>query len=343
MKRILLTILAVLVLAGPAFGATWYAQGSTPNFDTQDGDHVSSVWNDAANGSGAWLDWDTGPATGDVFDANAVTGIVVNIDPKGTAGATKVVLNNPSGGTFVITTGTITVTADIGVSGNTATADTLTVSGGTVTILGNIYGGTGGADGLAISGSSTTVTIGASGSPVTITGGNASVSYGVNDTHTSTTTTVYADITGGSNGSAHGYFDAGSSGTTNITGDITGSVGSGFSTNRSGAAVNITGDCIGSNTAKSGYGCVASSTLAITVIGNIVNGDREVGITGTIQWTPGAENYIKFDGGKTPSYYGLPPDGDKVLTTDYYIKSDDGVYTQGSASASSGGGGAWGF
>lgn len=64
---------------------------------------------------------------------------------------------------------------------------------------------------------------------------------------------------------------------------------------------------------------------------------------------------MKFNGGGTVVYAsaGLGSDSDgtqitgentaaKVSTGTYFIKKDDGVHTQGSAS-SSGGGGAWGF
>ena len=51
---ILLAALMVCGLCSPAWATTWYAQGSTVNIDAFTS-YKSTVWNDAANGSGNWM------------------------------------------------------------------------------------------------------------------------------------------------------------------------------------------------------------------------------------------------------------------------------------------------
>ncbi len=335
MKKFLLSILLVLALVTSSFATTYYAQSGTANMSAIE-------WDTISGGGGTDLVW-ANRLAGDVFEANAQTGIVVDQDPG--VGGEKVVLNTATnGGGFVITTLAAgrNVTADIGVSGKTGTTDVLTVSGTntfTLTILGNIYGGgTTNADGLVLSGSGTIVTIGAVGSPVTIVGGSTSACYGVNDSRTVTTATVYANITAGSNATAGGYIDSGATGTTAITGNVTGATGAGYSTNRASVAT-VTGNCTGSATASAGVGCKGTSAAGESITGNIINGAREVGASGSVTWTPAASNYIQTVGG-TDVYASQAPSITKVLSDTSVVVSTTGVYTAGTAS---GGGGAWGF
>jgi hypothetical protein len=341
MKRITFIILFLIVLSGNCFAATWYACGTTPTFSHVSGGTTSDVWNAAAACNGAWLDWSTGPATGDVFLANGVTGIIVDVDPKGTAGATSVVLNTATnGGTFVHTTGNLTITADLGVVTHTGTTDVLTWSGGNLILLGNIYGGgTTNADGLVMSGTGT-LTIGSVGTPVVIKGGGSGA------TATSCTgatiantggSTIYADITGGPGNFSDGLKVSAASGTITITGAITGGPGTGTSAygldHTGNATVNSTGNCTGGATASS-HGCVNVSATGVTTItgdciatstaaiysccgcwgsgagglvttGNIVNTEVSTGAFGKVSWNPSTpKKYIKFLGGGSAIYIG---------------------------------------
>jgi hypothetical protein len=332
MKKILLIIL-LLLFSSLANATVWYGCGANDSNINAD-----NFWEDAVGCDGSILTWDNQVA-GDTFEANGKTGIVVNVDPKGAGGsAGKVVLNTAAGGGFVHETGNITITADIGVSGNTGTTDVLTISGGTVTVLGNIYGGgTTNADGLVISGSSTAVTIGASGSPVTIGGGAASGCYGVNDIHTASTTTVYANSTGHATYAAGiGYVFSGVTGTVNYTGNCTGAKAEGCRMGGSGSTFNVTGICTGSGIDAAASGFNGSGGGSAVVTGNIINGARATGVSGNITWTPGAANYIQFVGG-TDVYASQAPAKNKVLSDTSVVVSTTGAYEAGTATATGGG------
>jgi hypothetical protein len=111
-------------------------------------------------------------------------------------------------------------------------------------------------------------------------------------------------------------------------------------------------DCQGSDTTLAS-GCVTAGGAKITVTGNLINGPSSTFGYGKIVWEPAsAQNYIKFNGGGTVIYAsaGLGSDAGgtqitgantaaKVASGTYFVKKDDGVYTQGSKA----GGGAWGF
>jgi len=210
-------------------------------------------------------------------------------------------------------------------------------------------GGTTGAA-LAISGNGNlnpVFTIGSSGTPVTITAGSASAMNGVTDSHAAGTVVVYATLSAPGFASAHGYAFSGTSGSVTGYGTATGSVGIGLNLTNVGTAT-WNGDCVGSDVGNVA-GCQAASSGAITLVGNSVNGARGVGVQGTIRSglvAPAAGvtgNYVKFNGGGTPAYFGPnTDDATKALSTFYYIDPTDGGSEQGSAT-SGGGGGAWGF
>jgi hypothetical protein len=184
-----------------------------------------------------------------------------------------------------------------------------------------------------------------------ITGGSASSAYGVRLEHTLGNIPITGTVTGGSGTASHGIYSA-SAGKFALTGNATGVVGGGVYS-ASTSIFTVAGDCIASSGTNSQYGCGCGGQTGYgTITGNIVNGPRSVGIYGACRWTPTAPSsdktghYIKFDGGGTAKYYGKVTDetaaneASKVATGEYFIKSDDGATTQGTATAG-GGGGAW--
>lgn len=206
-------------------------------------------------------------------------------------------------------------------------------------------GGTTGAA-LSITGSAAgaaRVTIGSSGTPVTITGGSASGMHGVADAHTVGETKAYANINGGSHIAAYGYYQGGSSGTFVGYGTATAYTGHGYSAQGTGTGT-WNGDCVGSATARAFYGCYGYGA-AVTITGSIIAADGSMGASGKVIWAPSnAQKYIKIDGGGTEIYAsaGLGSDAGgtqvsaantaaEVKTTSYFVKKDDGVYTQGTA------------
>lgn len=333
MRRILLTICVVLVLVSPGWAKTWYACAGSRNIDAVDSGTTSNLWySDAACSGGYYYSWtatfDDNMSAGDILEANAQTAILVNVNPGATG--KKVHLKNLNGGNFTFTVNTLgatTINADI----TAGTADCLLVSGagsvGTeLTIVGNLTGGgTSGAD-------------------------------AVYDTHTGAgaIVAVTGALTGGTSTQTPGYNFSSSTGSVTITGNVTASANCYALRVLGTASVTVEGDCIGTDTAEHSA-CYAPSG-PIIVTGNIVNGTRSTGGQGTIRWQPSSsQKYMKFNGGGTVVYAsaGLGSDSDgtqitgentaaKVSTGTYFVKKDDGVHTQGSAS-SSGGGGAWGF
>jgi len=181
-----------------------------------------------------------------------------------------------------------------------------------------------------------------------ITGGSASAANGVTDSHTAGKVIVTGDITGGSNVNAFGYTWSGGTGTLTITGNATGRTANGLNITGTGAGTaGMTGNCVGSDTAVA-VGCNGSSTVALTVAGNIINGDRAWGASGSVRWNPTAPSdgvnghYIKIDGGGTPLYVGKNTETQaKALTDFYYFTGASATSTVGTATTT--GGGAWGW
>jgi hypothetical protein len=141
-----------------------------------------------------------------------------------------------------------------------------------------------------------------------------------------------------------------------VNGNVTGFGQTYGLVNLSTGVTTINGDCIAGTGGVYAVGCVASSSGPIIVTGNIINSTRTTGVWGTIIWAPStAQKYVKFlltVAGPTYTYAseGLGSDSGgtqitgantaaAISTGKYFIKKDDGVYTQGTATG--GGGGAW--
>ena len=325
-KKLIFFILSYLVIISPADAATWYAQKGSCNIDSVSGGTSSDVWNSVSVGGGTWLDWSTGPATDDIFEANAQTGLVINTDPKGTSGATKVHLKNTGGGGFTSTTSVtpITITAD----GTAVGAALLVISG---TANANPC--------LTIAGDTTW------------TGGDGSSEYAISDTHTVGTVVFGSSghpvvVIAGSNSSAYGYYTATVSPASGYV-QATGVSAVGWM-NNGGVGHSLIGVCTGSGTSVSAPGCFAAhSSSFINFTGNIISGGKSVGAQGAIRYTQIAPalgvtgNYVKYDGGGTPVYCGSNTDDtSKALSTFFYIDPTDGTSVQGAAT-SGGGHGAW--
>ncbi len=308
MKRLLIIAFLCLILTPSAWPVTYYAC-ATANIN------AANEFNAAQTCDGTAYTFGTGgfPESGATLDANAYT-VTINVDIN--LGYLITLVNSNAAGSFTVATSLtpLTLICNIGAS-----------SGGSAGV------------GLTITGdanAANVLTIGAVGTPVDIYGGSAANKSGVMDSHTLGTVIVYADITGGSNASAYGYRPNTANGTVNIIGNATGAVSAGI-INMAASTVNITGNCIGSST-LGGYGCQAASTGPIILTGSIINGTREVGVIGTIQYIPGtygSTNYVKFDGGGTPIYMSLPPAAAGILTTSNYINKDSGAVTAGTATS----------
>lgn len=284
---------------------TWYAQDGAGNMSTRN-------WNDAAGGGGSALVWNN-QATGDTFDANGQTGIAIDVDPKGTGGATSVnLVNTSAAGAFTYATAAnITITANITAGAVVCLAITGNSGGGT--IIGNI------------------------------TGGSAGAAHGVNDGHAVVTITVTGNLIAGSSTSTSAYVFSGSSGSIVINGNVTGGAiaGSavGLTTSAAGTAT-VNGDVTGGSGLGSAYGVTASGAGAVTITGNLINSAICVAANGRIVWAPSnAQKYIKFDGGGTVVYASKPPSGASILSSASYVDSATGTYTAGTASS----GGSHGF
>jgi len=319
MKKILLFLFALLLFASPVFAASYYGCASA-----------------AINADSTFCTTPTGSCAGEtpVTAATALAGThslfangcTITIPEALVMTAAK--LSNKDDGTAMVDGGQFTVTT----TGWTHTTTHVTAAieaGGTT------------AEALNISGNANlnpVFTLTAS----TITGGSAAGIHGVESAHTVGTLVIDGGgtITGGSNTTAHGFYQSGA-GPLAITGNVAAATGSGLLVTGACTAT-LTGNCTGSDASAGVYGCLQSSSSTLTVTGNLIGGDKGVAVGGRVVWTPGATNYVSFDGGGTPVYVGLPPDLDKVLSTDYRIDSTDGSYDQGTASTS-GGGGAWGF
>jgi hypothetical protein len=179
------------------------------------------------------------------------------------------------------------------------------------------------------------------------TGGSATSAYGIKLEHTTGLVPITGNATGGSGISAHGIYNS-SAGKFTFTGNATGS--GGFGLISAGSSVfTITGNCTGSSSSGGKPGCDCGSlTGYCTVTGNIIAGTKNVGAMGAIRWNATAPadgvtgHYVKFDGGGTAVFAGKnTDDASKALTTFYYIDPTDGTSDQGSASST--GGGAWGW
>ncbi len=346
-------VLIALLISQPAHAVTkWYACASSGN--------MSAIqWSSTPSGSctctaGADLTWNSQIA-GDSFYANGCTAIAVNVDPKGTGGSAGTVTLSTAdgdaagagvagGGFTYATAAQLTITANI--AGGTTTCLTITGSqaGAAGTILGNLSAAAG--YGVADSHTVGTLTIGSSETHSTVTGGTATATYAYAHTGTGPVT-AYMDIAASANSAA--VLDTNNSLT--IIGSATASGDNSALFKNGGTNLTFNGDCIAST--GIGVGCSAYSGN-ITVNGNIVGTATAMGASNRIIWAPAtAQNYFKI--GTTAGAFlylsaGLGSDSGgtqitgantaaKVSSGTYFVKKDDGVFTQGTASG--GGGGAW--
>lgn len=291
---------------------------------------AAGTFEDAANCEGSALTW-ASLANGDVLVANnhAIT-IANNIGSESvTATLTTAGNGGTDGGSYTFNI-------------NTSDARTLYVNVTAGTTPGLIVTGAGaGAD-------TTELTI-----IGTITGGSATNAYGVRLEHTTGNIPITGTVTGGGGTSSHGIYST-TAGKFAFTGNAIGAIGAGISS-ASTSIFTVAGNCTGSSSNFGREGCNChTSTGYCTITGNIINGTNNVGATGHVRWTPTAPadevtgHYVKFDGGAaSATYYGkvtnetAANEASKVAAGEYFIKSDDGATTLGTASSS--GGGAWGW
>lgn len=309
MKKLYLLII-LLLMPTWAWGANWFAGAGDTDFNAVSGGTTSSVWNANADGtSGAYLDWASQPANGDVFIANGATlaiddsigseSVTVTLTTEGTA------YGGTDGGGFTMaidTNNNKTLYVNIGKSTPEGTTDILSLTdaadatNGVLTIVGNVYGGAGSSvDGIA--------------------DGRAD---------TDSLLTIIGNITGGSTTNAIGLNASGNGSNSNITGNLTGG---------------------SSNSAPAVY-CGTNAVVSIT--GNLIASATTEPVRGKFRWTPNAPangvtgHYFKADGGGTAIYVGKNTDDVTKAKTDfYYIDPTDGGSDQGTAAGS--GGGAWSF
>jgi len=259
----IMKLLAVLFLFSASLqAATWYAAAGSANIN------AASEWKATSGGScsasGTTLTWGN-QLDGDVFDANGCTAIAVNVDPGSVSVHVTLQTNATNGGGF-----TYAMAANIG------TLHAHIIAGTTVCL--NISGN---ANGLTIVGN--------------IQGGTASGAYGIQGSFTVVTLTIVGNITGGSAGTCYGLAIT-TSGAYAITGNVTAGTGAhGLNLNAGGLASTLTGNCVGSDTANF-VGCswYSTSTIQLTVTGNLINGLKGGAATGAIAFTPGPTNYMLF-------------------------------------------------
>jgi len=288
--------------------------------------------------------WDTNPAGGgtDLTWASLANGDVLYANNH------AITIANDIGSASV--TATLTTAAGTGTAGGSFTFNINT--GDVKTLYVNVTAGT--TPGLVVTGAGA----GADTTELTIigdiTGGSATAAYGVQLTHTLGNIPITGAITGGTGPSTSGIQSA-SAGKFAVTGNATGGTSGNGITSSSTSVFTVAGNCQAAPSTGGGYGCGCGSAGGYCVVtGNIINGARQVGANGAIRWTPTAPadgvtgHYVKFDGGAaSATYYGKVTDeiaaneASKVAAGEYFIKSDDGATTLGTASSS--GGGAWGW
>lgn len=239
MKKLLLAILIILV-ASPAWSATWYAQKAA-NIDSVSSATTSDVWNAAANGSGAWLDL-SADYSADTFRGKAATAVAINV--SWTCAQIDSIGNT---GTFTIAAN-VTLTADL-VGGSSST---FLINGGTpiVTVNGSVTGGSGTC--ILISVAGTLIIDG------NVTGGSGDSRHGINNTTAAATITVTGDVLGGSNAGAIGINCSSVATVLSITGNVTAAAGKGIVANLPTASVTITGGNIVDSGTQHAVGSAAS-------------------------------------------------------------------------------------
>jgi hypothetical protein len=323
------TIVALLILlfAGSSRATDYYA---CQNAQQIDGDNT---WCTAAQRSGSCAAtagrtaWATVVADTPTLHANGCASIVIGVNK--TIDAVKMTNKtdgtSTDGGIFNFTTST----------GNPSVLNIPTMETGAASKLLYISG----------SGSGTVFTINAT----TITGGAGGEAI-CSEHSVGTVVVNSSDVIGGTVGGSYGLRILGT-GVFTITSNITaGTAAQGLYMNAGTVVVN--GDCVGGTAQDAnGAGCANNTGTSLTVTGNIKNSATGSGTLGKVIWAPAsAKNYIKYDGGGTVIYAGAGLGSDsggtqisgantaaEISTGKYFVKKDDGVYTQGSKTAGSGG------
>ncbi len=175
--------------------ATFYCQAAAGvNIDAVSGGTTSNVWNDAANGSGNWMDISVLTAGGSatILCANGKAfNIAVNIDINiGTGRLSTAAEGGTAGGNGFVVTGTRSIIGNIVAGTSICLAPSGT--GYTLTVTGNVTGGSVGTNawGINIASAMTTNVTGI------ITGGGSINRYGIRAT--SGTLTVTGNVVAGS-------------------------------------------------------------------------------------------------------------------------------------------------
>jgi hypothetical protein len=310
MKRLLLIILICLLPMG-AWSTDYYGGAAGKNLNANDLWFIQSEITGSCAATGTPVASSTVLQAGNTLYANGCTIAITDsftatkISTEDGDGAGAAV----GGGGFTIATDTVTgktITANI--AGGTSTA--LTMSGaGTLTITGNITASstTLSSHGLVCSGNAYTLTVNGN-----VTGGGGTTnSIGISTT---------------------GY------GASTVNGNVT-----------AGSSQNYSAPGIYHNNYE-GY--------EVTITGNIINTRQNSACYGACLWAPSsAQKYVRYvtTGGSNTlsSGAGIGSDASgtqvtgantaaQVAEDSYFIKKDDGVYTEGTKAAG-GGGGAWGF
>ena len=273
MKKLLLSI-CLLLLATPAWAATWYACSSTANID------AAAEWKTASGGScscsGSTLTWGN-QADGDTLNANGCTALAINVDPGAATGASS---NNCG---TVTKTVTLTNDATNGGAFTLATSANLVTHFNATSTKNSLVVVTGSTNGLTNCG--------------TLTGGGVASAPGVSDGHTVVTTYYRGAVNGGSLASANtsAGLNVTGNGAASINGNVTQGSGGNPGLYASGAAaITLVGNCIGESTTAyaGGAACMeTNATGSITLTGNKIDGMFGNATSGRVYFTPSATNY----------------------------------------------------
>lgn len=265
MKK-LLAILAICLLPGVAWGASYYGCASAAiNADstfcaTPSGSCAGSDPVTAATALAGTHNLYANGCTISFADADFTAALISTADGDGVGAAV-------AGGGFTLATGTA--------AGNTYTTN---ITAGTTTCL--------------------TISGNGAGTPVntivgTITGGTVTSAYGVDSSHTVGTINVTGGILGGSGNYTNMGWRQTGTGPVTLTGNCTGVSGPGCRV--VGATVfTVNGNCVGSNTVEHVGGCQArEGELGYYVVtGKIISGTKASGLGAQVWFTPAATDYI---------------------------------------------------
>jgi hypothetical protein len=317
MRRLFFCVLILAAIPTASYSATYY--GCADQEITATG-----TFEDQADCAGTPLTW-ASLANGDVLNANGRTISIAN--DIGSVSVAVTLQVTATGGGYTYNTSAVTGKILYTNITNDQTTQALLISGSgsdnpVLTINGNI------------------------------TGGSTSSDYGVLDTHTVGRVVINGTATGGTNTTAYAYRYAGA--TSHAT-DITSCVGDtadGCMTVGTGTIYVAT--CTGDEDSQAS-GCYGSVGGPIVITGNIIGTPYASGARGAYIWEPSlASNYLKIFNGGSDFLYVFAALGNsggtkisaantaaEIKSGTYFVKSDDGVYTNGTASTSSGSASAW--